>query len=626
MPKLKDSKYSTDQDKNTKRQNKKQKELKRKEKTKSKENKRKEANTICADTMDITEEQDTGACLDMHDTTEGDVIIIKDTADDTIKPDNPRKKVKLSERKYKEKILIDPREAKQTQAEKCEPQKKKMKLNNTVEKPQSPKGYGKAQRETKKIETGKKVLKNISTKEQKLKSTTGVISDEEHGIIILVEDKADEVAEDSDITEDTDTECLDIDEIIQDITNPNIYVKKVRKSKTSAYGKCKKTDRVYDSYHRCPFCDKLVSNFSQHYESHNEDDDTLNRIKALKTEKDDVSETANKRRKERDRLFDLVRYASDNVHNVSVLKKKRGEILLDRRPSEASFDVSQYGPCPQCLSWIKKTVLARHSKLCPNNKADFHQTKGALITSSDVLAQRIPSVASKSLMEVFAIMRNDKYGKRAKRDQIIIMVGNMWMDKNVGNILKRGNLTSAVIRLLGRLTEILIESCSIEGCTDPCLADYIDPQYFDAVCKAALLCAKNSMDDVTDLDTPSNALKLGYDLKRAAGAKLGLAIKNKDDVHRRSAKDFLRLMDLEWSTRVTKLARVTLNERTFNNDKKLPTPSDIKKLNVYLEQEIGKVDLNKPPVFSTYQRAVFLSETKLTVYNRRRTGEVEAIK
>ena len=37
------------------------------------------------------------------------------------------------------------------------------------------------------------------------------------------------------------------------------------------------------------------------------------------------------------------------------------------------------------------------------------------------------------------------------------------------------------------------------------------------------------MDDLFDLEMPSNAIKLGHDLRRACGAKLGLAIKRSDD-------------------------------------------------------------------------------------------------
>ena len=46
-------------------------------------------------------------------------------------------------------------------------------------------------------------------------------------------------------------------------------------------------------------------------------------------------------------------------------------------------------------------------------------------------------------------------------------------------------------------------------------------------------------------------------------------------------RDFLQLMEMERDTRVSKLARIILNERKFNKEKNLPIPDDIKKLTSY---------------------------------------------
>ena len=86
-------------------------------------------------------------------------------------------------------------------------------------------------------------------------------------------------------------------------------------------------------------------------------------------------------------------------------------------------------------------------------------------------------------------------------------------------------------------------------------------------------------------------------------------------------------MDNEWSTRVAKLAKTTLDERKFNQKKMLPEPEDVMKMCKYLnrqmellENELGEAH------FSTYRRACILVEAKLISYNRRRPGEIESIR
>ncbi len=57
------------------------------------------------------------------------------------------------------------------------------------------------------------------------------------------------------------------------------------------------------------------------------------------------------------------------------------------------------------------------------------------------------------------------------------------------------------------------------------LIDYLKPNKFDFVVKVTLQCAASDMDDVEDLESPSNAIKLGFEIKCLIGAKKGFAIR-----------------------------------------------------------------------------------------------------
>ena len=77
------------------------------------------------------------------------------------------------------------------------------------------------------------------------------------------------------------------------------------------------------------------------------------------------------------------------------------------------------------------------------------------------------------------------------------------------------------------------------------LGDYLQTKHFEAVVLAALRCSKQNILDEEDLSTPSNAIKLGYDIKRMASAKLGKALVDNDESRRKEA-DVLKLMEMEW--------------------------------------------------------------------------------
>ena len=53
-------------------------------------------------------------------------------------------------------------------------------------------------------------------------------------------------------------------------------------------------------------------------------------------------------------------------------------------------------------------------------------------------------------------------------------------------------------------------------------------------------------------------VKLGYDIKRMASVKLAIGIISGDDIKKRQTEDFLQHMNMNWSLKETKLARVVL--------------------------------------------------------------------
>ena len=152
------------------------------------------------------------------------------------------------------------------------------------------------------------------------------------------------------------------------------------------------------------------------------------------------------------------------------------------------------------------------------------------------------------------------------------------------------------------------------------------PEHFNSIVDAAILTAAPVEDDDDDiLGSPSNAIKLGYDIKRLINGKIGLSIMSKDPNSQADAENLIKLMNIYWGTKVTKHARVILEERRFYAAKNLPLPEDIQQLSNYLRDSILNVDLTKADA-TNYREVGKLIEAKLVTYNRRRTGEVQAIR
>ncbi|XP_065940226.1 uncharacterized protein [Magallana gigas] len=352
-----------------------------------------------------------------------------------------------------------------------------------------------------------------------------------------------------------------------DIEYPNIFIKKFQKGNNER----SKTGRTYDLVHSCMFCHDLYSNIQTHIENKHANKKEVQEIKTMKQKKEFCNtEEKTDLMKEINRKVTLIRNKGDNIHNMSVLQKGEGEILLSRR-TQNKFSLKQYGPCPECFEWIQlEKSVATHRTSCPAFKTgSYFQSKGSVIIQAKVMAGKIIPESSKILQkEVLPAMRRDSITDCVLEDHIILMLGDIWLSKNIDNKRKRKHYASYHMRLAGRL--LLLDLC------------------------------------------------------RLASVKLGNRIKSGEEQGRLDASNFLNLMKLEWTVKVTKIAKSTLNERHFNAQKSLPDPEDIAKLAKHITNELTNFDVeNMTP--DNYRKGVILSESRLLLYNRRRPGELEAL-
>jgi len=107
-----------------------------------------------------------------------------------------------------------------------------------------------------------------------------------------------------------------------------------------------------------------------------------------------------------------------------------------------------------------------------------------------------------------------------------------------------------------RLAAKLKLACQNLSGTNLDVMGFLNLVHFETVLKAVLSCC-HIADDEEELKAP----KLGFHIKRMVNGKLSKAIMADDQQLQKEATDFQPLMEIEWSLRVTKLARGILEER-----------------------------------------------------------------
>lgn len=423
-----------------------------------------------------------------------------------------------------------------------------------------------------------------------------------------------------------DSEFLQRDQNIK-----GIYIKKYRLKKKREFRGQSKDTRIYDNTHACFFCGKVVLHIKEHLKTHKNAEE-VKEIMAM-----DHPD------------FTSLRKRGDDKHNRQVLEKGEGEIILARRPT-TEFDITNFGPCPDCREWVLLKSIKYHFRECTKKLEMTRRKKKDLVLQSQILAGHIKGRQSPQMMkEVFPIMSSDNVTTIAQNDRLILALGESWIKRNIGNVEKRKYYASSRMRLCARFLIQLQQLQSIQksgSCVDSStydvdeidtemnvdkdskqdsLWDFLRPQNFDNLVLAALKCSFPNADDDDDLLSPSNAIKLKYDLYRLVNTKWALIVKTSGSENSKEAKEcktLASLMDIEWKERVTIIARAVLSRRKFDEKKELPSPEDIEKMTMHLSKKLKETSLTS----ENFTRLVTIVQTRLLLYNKRRTGELEAIK
>lgn len=239
-------------------------------------------------------------------------------------------------------------------------------------------------------------------------------------------------------------------------------------------------------------------------------------------------------------------------HNLKVLEKKEGDLIVRKRPADVSeITASDYRACPNCYGCYNKSSIRIHMKECAPNTTysvkevrEFYTSLASTGGANDVfnllLMMQLAMLSRGSLIQAHGrnIFEGYEYSKQGEVSQRMRRLG----------------------RLLLKIREMTKEP-SLS------LTDLIIPRRFDDVAEGVrALCNLKPGEQAKCI--PSTALKIGHDVKHCTNLLHNMALRTDDTQMEKLTGNFRKLHETEWGRRVSKKSLITLEQ----NKKHDPIP------------------------------------------------------
>ena len=369
--------------------------------------------------------------------------------------------------------------------------------------------------------------------------------------------------------------------------------------------------RKYDKKFVCLYCGKLRSKLPDHLIAKHED------------EEDVISYKAEEDPREKNKKYIKIRNLGNHLHNIRVLKKRDGHLIVRYRPNGDNADPDMYGPCPFCFGYYIRRELWRHK--CPLKPTQADKSRSKMAVTSLLL---LPNDNLNSLLhKVVCTMKQDQISRVAKSDETILKLGEKLCNKH-GHENDKYNYVRQKMRELARL---LMELRKTLGLPNHSLAAFFHPKYY----RFLVTCSKNvaGFDESTNrFGIPSLALKIGHSLQKCFKIVVASCIERRDKVKENEVEELQKLMDINWTDDMSSNALKTLQEEKRNRSDIIPLADDIKifsdhlkaKASEYFKEIEDTQDTDVSVYVWTKLNSIVLAQ--LILFNRRRSGEVSRMK
>lgn len=367
----------------------------------------------------------------------------------------------------------------------------------------------------------------------------------------------------------------------------------------------KEHQRIYDKKNYCLYCEKPFAKLTRHLKQKHAD--KVGVAKALAHRQGSTQHRL---------LLEKIRNMGNYHHNCSVLSSGNGLIIPKRQATYLS-SATDYLPCKFCFAMYVRTDLWRHHKRCKLQVKNDGPVKRKVQASSSLMLP-LDTTISTGLKEILQDMTYDIVTQVVKSDDLILSLGERMFLKN-GEVRRH---RADIRNKMRELARFVLSARKIDKDVI-FLKDLINPGKFNTVLEAV----KNmtGFDALTNrFSVPSTALKLRHSLVKVSHIVQGEALRQEDNALKGRAEQFIKLIELEWTTHVSSNALKTLYQKKWNSPQTLPLSEDIKKLQDHLKslEELNKKALIDHPSQRSWSELSQVTLTQLILFNRRREGEV----
>ena len=303
----------------------------------------------------------------------------------------------------------------------------------------------------------------------------------------------------------------------------------------------------------CLFCQQgIQQQIIRHLERKHKDEPEVKILMALPSGSKERKEMCNKLHNE-----------GNFQHNMEVLEKQEGVLLVTRRSKKNTNTFKDYLPCTHCLGFYNKDDISRHCKSTCKFRGPT-MTKSAVKLGKEVVAIHM-GTTSKEFASLLAKMKNEEYVETIQADSLLKSYAQTLIDKYA---IKKGpdNLIREKLREMTKLFLELKESNN-----NLTFLEIFKPENFDSV----IFAVHSLTGRGTGIKSPSLALKFGHGLKKVARILIGQSLRRRDEVAKKNAEDFLILMENEWTEKVSRNALKTLADKKFNKPQDIPLTEDL---------------------------------------------------
>ena len=171
--------------------------------------------------------------------------------------------------------------------------------------------------------------------------------------------------------------------------------------------------RKWDKFQFCLWCGEKKAKLARHLEDMHNKELEVAKILSIEINEADDDALKKQKRKERHRLFNLLRRRGNFNHNQNVLEAKEGIFIVDKRPTRSFL------PCEFCLGFYERYVLKRHVMTCQERPSGT--SIGRHIQSSASMLVYCNNTPSDDLKKILGKMIVDDVSQVVKGDDLILI-------------------------------------------------------------------------------------------------------------------------------------------------------------------------------------------------------------